>query len=163
MNTRTLRTRTNATPYSTTDNAPAKLATEEKQAGTLGTPGQRKEVKVKEKPKKSVGRLPAPSTTDLPVKPKPSTLDTRKQKKKQIVPTTKKANDDDKKNTDSNKPSIAGEAVVEIVVPEDAHPGQNISVRLDSGHLVHAKVPRGFKPGMTFSVPISKQENHAEL
>ena len=46
------------TSASTTDKSPVKLATEEKQAGTLGTPGQRKEVKVQGKAKEVRGPTP---------------------------------------------------------------------------------------------------------
>ena len=165
-----------------TDNAPDKMATEEKQTGEKQT-GNREPVTIPEKQEKCVGRLPAPSTTVLPVefkqqsseilavpallqKPKSSAPDTRKQmKQKRTAPTTTATNaakDDDEKNTDTNEP-IAGDSFVEIPVPTGAHPGQSITVRLDGGHVIHAKVPRGLKPGMTFTVPITKQENHAEL
>ena len=55
------------------------------------------------------------------------------------------------------------DGMVEFVVPPGSHPGQNITVKLDGGHVVHAKIPRGFKPGMKFSVPYSRNENHADI
>jgi hypothetical protein len=179
---------------------PDKMVTEEKVAGmtgtpatpgTLRTPGTEQEaVGIPEKQEKSVGHLPAPSTTVLPVeskqqssetlavpaipqKPKTPALDTRKQKKKNkkklpapTVPTataTNPAKDDDEKKADTNQPSAVSNGMVEIAVPKGAHPGQNVTVKLDGGHVIHAKVPRGLKPGMIFTVPIASQENHAEL
>ena len=56
----------------------------------------------------------------------------------------------------TNHTELAGhvDKTVELTVPKGAHAGQRISVTLDNGQVVHAKVPRHMKPGMTFRVPV---------
>jgi hypothetical protein len=101
-----------------------------------------------------------------PQKPKSPALEQKDQdttKKTTAKKATVVANASEKMLAATGIPRVAEDGLVEIAVPEGAHPGQSVTVRLDGGHVVHAKVPRGLKPGMTFTVPIAKQENHADL
>ena len=121
------------------DKKPAKALDSPKKSNDKKPAKSLKPPRPKNRKKAKIGRLPAPDTATSPNNLK---------------------NDD---GSADREPGIIEGGMVEIAVPEGSHPGQSVTAMLDGGHIVHAKVPRGLKPGMTFLVPVSSQENHAEL
>jgi hypothetical protein len=56
------------------------------------------------------------------------------------------------------------ERVMVVTVPNGSHPGQRISVVQEDGHVLHVKVPKHMKPGMTFTVnQVSHASSHMDL